>query len=33
MPKEVQNFLKLVQDEAHRFAIEYHHKLYLKNIK
>ncbi len=33
MPKEVQNFLKVVQDEAHRFAIEYHHKLYLKNIK
>jgi excinuclease ABC subunit C len=30
---ELANLLKAIQDESHRFAISYHHKLYLKELK
>jgi excinuclease ABC subunit C len=30
---ELKNLLNAIQDESHRFAINYHHKLYLKQLK
>jgi excinuclease UvrABC nuclease subunit len=27
------NLLKAIQDESHRFAITYHHKLYIQELK
>lgn len=33
LSKELANTLKAIQDESHRFAIAYHHKLYLQNLK
>jgi len=29
---DVRLFFRAIQDESHRFAITYHHKLYLKNL-
>ncbi len=33
LSKELANMLKAIQDESHRFAISYHHKLYIQNLK
>lgn len=33
LPLPTQHFLNYIQSESHRFAIDYHHKLYLSNLK
>jgi excinuclease UvrABC nuclease subunit len=33
LSRALANLLKAIQDESHRFAISYHHKLYLKELK
>ncbi len=33
LSSELKNLLNSIQDESHRFAINYHHKLYLKQLK
>jgi len=33
LSKDLANMLVNIQNESHRFAISYHHKLYLQNLK